>query len=87
MGEWGSGIKSIQRGIIEIVQLTETATLSPAVVTSKTSLRYLGHQTNNTNDPSARFAHLALTNSTTITATRIASSDTIEISWEIIEYY
>ena len=91
MGEWGSGIKSIQRGTITISfnAVTNTATLSPAVDVSKTELRFLGNETGDS-DIKKGLAYLALTNTTTVTATRNIigmAGDTLTISWEIIEHY
>ena len=72
------GIKSIQRGIL--TNASPTATLSPAVDTTKTELRHLG--TNGS--VSSNNVQLVLTNSTTVTAT---SSGTWQVSWELTEYY
>ena len=84
----GGSIKSIQRGVIALSAgtLTNTATLSPSVDTTKCELRCLGY-TLNANDASM-VPYVTLTNSTTVTATRQASAATIaNISWEITERY
>ena len=83
-------IKSIQRGFVDLLgggaTLSISATIS-AVNTAKSELRHLGHSSSYTSGASSRFS-LALTNSTTITATRTAGeSGTGQLSWELTEYY
>lgn len=83
-------IKSIQRGFVDIgggsSMLSASAKIS-AVNTAKSELRHLGHSASYTSVASSRFS-LALTNSTTITATRTAGeSGTGQLSWELTEYY
>ena len=83
-------IKSIQRGFVNIgggaAMLSTSATIS-AVNTAKAELRHLGHSASYTSVASSRFS-LALTNSTTITATRTAGeSGTGQLSWELTEYH
>ena len=87
-GEWGSGVKQIQRGVITIpsASTSATATLSPAVVVTKTELRHLGQSTAGVEfDKSSR---IVLTNTTTVTATKgVSSGGDVLVSWEIIEHY
>ena len=86
---FGGQIKSIQRGVISLagVNLTATATIT-AVDTSKTELRLLGQDSNvNTANFDYVLAHIVLTNTTTITATRVTGSGTNVISWELTERY
>lgn len=83
----GGSIKSIQRGVISLASggsTSGTATLSPSVDTTKTELRVLGC----TADTSILdLARAVLTNSTTVTATRPATTSNTVISWEITERY
>ena len=79
-------IKSIQRGTISLSGVSSaTATIS-SVVVAKSQLNFLGCSTAQlTND---YLAHIVLTNTTTITATRNnngASNTTV--SWELTERY
>ena len=81
------GIKSIQRGVISLASggsTSGTATLSPSVDTTKTELRVLGCSSDTTLDG---FARAVLTNSTTVTATRPATTSNTVLSWEITERY
>lgn len=88
-GSAGGGsavIKSIQRGTISITgtNLTNTATIT-AVNTAKAELRLVGQSTTSSVLPS--FAYLQLTDSTTITATRLSSSSsTTTVSYEVTEF-
>lgn len=75
-----SGIKSIQRGVIVMSALTGTATVA-AVNVAKAELRVLGW------DNSTQGVRIALTNSTTITATIVSSAGTTNVSWELTEWY
>lgn len=98
MGWLASPIKSVQRGVITLNQLTATnsATIS-AVNTSKSFVNFLGQGNNYTYSGldqwqyGSHFGRLALTNSTTVTATRDMSSGscmgTLTISYEVIEFY
>lgn len=83
------GIKTLRRGVIEIAGsgvLTATATLDPAVTTSKCELRLLGSRADS-QYASVASATLVLTNSTTITAARSASTAAnTYVSWELTEY-
>jgi hypothetical protein len=80
-----SMIKNIQRGTITIANGVSTATATiTAVVTAKTELRHLGVYTSGAGDA---FAHLNLTNTTTITATRKNAVDDTNVGWEVTERY
>ena len=83
----GMQIKSIQRGVITIAGGTVSATATiTAVNPAKSELRYLGNIFGGT--ILAGFAYLALTNATTITATRGgAPVDGTDVSWELTEWY
>lgn len=78
-------IKSIQRGVINSANGSATATVT-AVNTAKSVLTMMGEQL--TADD-VRYAHsLALTNSTTVTATRSDSSaNNAYVSWQLVEYH
>lgn len=83
----GGGIKSIQRGTISLASggsTTGTATIT-SVDTTKTELRMLGFTLNGeamVNNP-----RIALTNATTITATRASTTCDSIVSWELTERY
>ena len=94
LGSGGSSvIKSIQRGVITVTagssNRTGTATIN-AVNVNKAMLLFLGC----TNDGEAeqnddfKYAHVKLTNSTTVTAERISghSRITVYVSYEVIEF-
>lgn len=86
LGIGGGFIKSIQRGVISITagNTSATATIT-SVNTSKSILFDLGASvTNNTNESDAR---LALTNATTVTATRQGNTGTTEKAFQVVEYY
>ena len=86
----GRAIKSIQRGQITIPQagspLTATATIS-AVNTAKSDLTLLGWSVNNGSIIAA--PRLELTNSTTITVTRVSAGapDATTAAWQLVEHY
>lgn len=86
MASWGTGIKSIQRGVITLAHgdLSETATIT-AVVTAKTMLNYLGNSIET--DSSTHETRIVLTDTTTITANRAGYAGAVTISYEVIEYY
>ncbi len=86
LGSSGGGIKSIQRGIISIVNLDATAdAIVSAVDTSKSTLSYLGTSSINTNPED--IAYVELVDATTVRATRrVANTGTTFLSWELIEY-
>lgn len=83
-----SVIKSIQRGTIAMNTTSDTATIA-AVDVANTRLRFLGFNDNNAADniPDASI-RIALTNATTVTATRASSGASNPIvSYEVIEYF
>lgn len=81
-------IKSIQRGVINISGASATATVT-AVVVAKSTLTMLGSSINAGAGSDARdYAHIVLTNSTTITATRGNTGTTSSaVAWELVERY
>jgi hypothetical protein len=81
LSQYGSGIKSIQRGTISsnFAATSATATIS-AVNPNKTMLNYLGATIAN--------AAISLTNSTTITLSiSYEFSANTSVSYEVIEFY
>ena len=84
LSQFSGGIKSIQRGTISIANGATSGTSTvTAVVTAKTELRYLGINAAST----AATAHIVLTDTTTVTATRTVNSGDIAVSWELTEFY
>jgi hypothetical protein len=103
----GGGIKSIQRGVISFplngsnngYVTSSTATIS-AVNTAKTMLNFCGsasgQQVYGANSNVSIVASVALTNSTTVTATSVLAALYIQysssgtpptVSYEVIEFY
>lgn len=82
-------IKSIQRGTISITGTNATATATiTSVNTAKTRIRFLGAYTGQVASNWCPGATVALTNATTITATKNANvSGTHAVSWELTEFY
>jgi len=86
----GGRIKSIQRGTISLVN---TATTNTATITNvdaaKSILALLGTSCPFTGSGGYFHARLELTNATTITATREvgASGTTLNVSFQVVEYY
>lgn len=76
----GSGVKSIQRGIIAGGAPTTISAVNPA----KTELRWLGGMASNSGT-FADIPRLALANSTTVTSSGGGASSTV--SWELTERY
>ena len=86
-----SGIKSVQRGVININYgaASATATISPVDI-NKAELRYLGSFTGVSELVNTMFAKIALTSSSTVAATRRASGGVgsyVVIGFEVTEYY
>lgn len=79
-------VKSIQRGSISLGAITTGTATITSVNTSKTELRYLGCKSNSAN--SDGLAYIELTNSTTITATKVSASSTSSVvTWELTERF
>lgn len=84
-------IKSVQAGAIDLNNATSaTATLSPEVNTANTMLFFLGFSTalNTGNTPQQGYCALALTNSTTVTASRAANpgASAQNVNWAALEF-
>ena len=79
-------IRSVQYGSITVAntETTQTATIT-AVDVTRASLVFLGCSNNAGGAPNGQ-VHLALTNSTTVTATRGASSVSTTVAFCVIEY-
>jgi hypothetical protein len=79
-------IKSIQRGTISMTSVTTATATVSSVNTAKSLLTFLGFNTaQGTNDYNPS---IVLTNSTTITATRVNNgSYNTTVSWELVERY
>ncbi len=84
-----TGIKSIQRGVITFAGTSGTATLSPAMDPNKTRLSLLGNTNNIGANPvlGEDEVHIRITNSTTVTATKIGIINTVAVSWEALEVW
>ncbi len=81
-----NGVKSIQRGVISTNSGTTVTATITSVATGKTELRFLGFYGSTADSIVA--AHLTLTNSTTITATKAnATAITGAVSWELTERF
>lgn len=78
-------IKSIQRGTIAISSGTSNTATVTSVDTSKSILMHLGQYSTQTGIDNVLTA-LALTNATTITATRGASTGTTTVGYQLVEY-
>lgn len=80
-------LKSVQRGTITLgpAANSNTATIT-AVNMAKTELNWLGLETDDATG-SDQFSEVVLTNATTITATRITSTGTTIISYEVVEWF
>lgn len=88
---WGasSQIRSVQRGTIALGGATSATATVTAVDTANAVLRYTGIITNFSGSGGAQYqqVRVALTNATTITATRFATGGlTASVGWELIEY-
>lgn len=95
LSQFTSGVKSIQRGVITITSGGFTATAGVSSVnTSKSLLSHLGNSWQNiqsgtygTFNEGAAHGYIALSNSTTVTASRSISLHSLAVSWELVEYY
>lgn len=89
LSSFGSSIKSIQKGTIVIANASasNTATIT-AVTTGKSFVLHGGAYSSNSaaaiND---NMAALDLTNSTTVTATRLGTNYNLTISYTVVEFY
>lgn len=79
-------IKSIQRGVIVVTGASNTATIS-SVNTNKSTLSFLGSDTNGSATNSVGPGRIELTNSTTVTATGYQSITGISVGYQITETY
>lgn len=86
----GGAIKSVQRGTITVAggSTSNTATVT-AVDTSKSELRMLGFSGSSTSSGGAEewAVRIALTNGTTVTATRAANTQSVTVSFELTEFW
>ena len=86
MGQWGSGIKSIQRGTFTLnnPDLTDTQAIN-AVVMAKSIVIHNNSSTGT--NPDDCMIRCVLTNTTTLTFTRGANAGGTISVWQVIEYY
>ena len=80
-----SKIKSIQRGTISLSGTTSASATISSVNTAKATLTYLGNSVGDS--PATVQARIALTNATTVTATRSATSTSAAVSYEVVEWW
>ena len=82
-----SVIKSIQSGTIGISNGSASNTLTiTSVSTAKAMITLQGVTTGGTLN-SSKLARIELTNATTITATRIGTSEDVTIGYQVVEFY
>lgn len=79
-------IKAIYRGTITIANTatSNTATIT-AVDTAKAVVTHLGVSSTETSVANTN-AYLALTNTTTVTATRAGSTGSLVVAYQVVEY-
>lgn len=83
----GGAIKSLQRGTISLGAAAASATATVTTVdTTKSLLTMLGVNTICT-DVASGVAEITLTNATTITANRGATTNLTTVRWQLVEYY
>ncbi len=84
---WPGIIRSVQRGTIVIANGTasNTATIT-TVNTTKSIVTFLGTTFTAIAAVDER-ARLTLTNSTTVTANRVGTTDTVTIGYQVVEYW
>lgn len=76
----------VQRGVINMGPGTNSATATiSSVNTARSELRFLGSDYSFLNFYEA-FGRVSLTNSTTITATRSGTGNSVNVSWELTEW-
>lgn len=90
VANWGtrSLIRSIQRTTITLTGVTSNTVTITAVVPENTRLNWLGNTYSLDSDPdtSSSATRIALTNATTVTATRASNGNSAIVSFEAIEY-
>jgi 3-oxoacyl-(acyl-carrier-protein) synthase len=83
-----SVIKSIQRGTISMTGASATATVT-AVVLAKSVVLWGGSDFNvagGYTDATDAFAKMVLTNTTTVTTSRLVSAGACTLSYQVVEY-
>lgn len=78
-------IKAIYRGTIAITGATSATATITSVDTSKSILTLLGFESSETT-VSNTAVRLALTNATTVTASRNGSTGTVTVGYQVVEY-
>ena len=80
-------IKSIQRGSIDLIGVTSATATITAVDQGTTELDWLGYEYASGTANDGSFAKVALTNATTVTATRSAGSvGTCPVGYQVVEF-
>ena len=84
--QFGGGVKSIQRGsiLLSAAVASNTATIT-SVDTTKATIEIIGSVTSCTDLASTSIA-LALTNATTVTATRTGTTNSGTVYFQVTEY-
>lgn len=81
-------VKSIQRGTITVSAATSNTATITSVSTANTRLKLLGNTADqNDQDMTRAFCRLALTNATTVTASKGSATGANIVSWEAVEYW
>lgn len=86
---WPGVVRSVERGTISITNGNATGTDTiTAVDTAKTELDHLGFAFTNTGAQNTNTqTRITLTNATTVTATRVGTSDAITQSYQVIQWF
>lgn len=82
-------IKSVQRGTISLVAVTSNTATITAVNTAKSFVGNLGWTIETTDGAASRVYNLraALTDATTVTASRSLGTGTAVVSYQVVEFY
>lgn len=84
----GGGIKSVQRGEVDVSSgLTDVNVSVSAVNMSKSFVNIPGSKTSNASGLDTAFVSVKLTSTTNLQFSRITGVNGVIVSWELVEFY
>lgn len=79
-------VKAVQTGTVSFTAADSTKTATITAITTAKSILFFTYSGNTSSNPNDEFARGTITNTTTLTFTRFAASNTLQVEWFLVEF-
>jgi hypothetical protein len=79
-------VKAVQSGAVSFTAADSTKTATITAITTAKSILFFTYSGNTSSNPNDELARGTITNTTTLTFTRFAASNTLQVEWFLVEF-